>query len=35
MRLEELPVIRITPTDVVEWSWSGRTAYADGGEPLL
>ena len=34
MRLEELPVIRITPTDVVEWSWSDRTVYADGREPL-
>lgn len=28
MDLDDLPVIRITPQHVVDWSWRDRTAYA-------
>jgi PPOX class probable F420-dependent enzyme len=35
MPLEELPVIRITPRQVVEWAWSGRTEHVGGGSPPL
>ncbi len=35
MALDDLPVIRITPVEVRQWSWSGQTAYAADTAPLL
>lgn len=35
MTLEDRPMIRITPVEVRQWSWSGQTAYAGDTTPLL
>lgn len=35
MTLEDRPMIRITPVEVRQWSWSDQTAYAGDTTPLL